>query len=103
MYGAHALAPLPALSPPTSAGRLQFLRPAEELPHLKQGRLLEMVAELLRKERDALIKAGFKRPLTYDPAREGEVGAFSYVFNNGWIPSTLATSLAHGSNAVMRN
>jgi hypothetical protein len=29
--------------------------------------------------------------------------AFSYVFNNGWVPGTLGTSLAHGTNAVMRS
>lgn len=61
-----------------------------------------MVASLLREERDALRKAGFSRPVTYDPAREGEVGAFSYVFNNGWVPGTMHTSLANSSNAVMR-
>ncbi|KAI8464241.1 MAG: P-loop containing nucleoside triphosphate hydrolase protein [Monoraphidium minutum] len=83
-------------------GRLQFLRPAAELPHLAEGRLLEMVAALLREERDALTKAGLVRELTYDPAREGEVGAFSYAFNNGWVPGTLVTSLANSSNAVMR-
>jgi CCR4-NOT complex subunit CAF16 len=61
-----------------------------------------MVGSLLREERDALRKAGFERSVEYDPSREGEVGAFSYAFNNGWVPGTLATSLANSSNAVMR-
>lgn len=83
-------------------GRLQFLTPAADIPHLKDGRLMEMVAALLREERDALRKAGMERPVEYDQAREGEVGAFSYAFNNGWVPGTLTTSLANSSNAVMR-
>jgi CCR4-NOT complex subunit CAF16 len=76
--------------------------PAEQIPHLREGRLLEMVGALLAEERDALLKAGASKPVTYDPSREGEVAAFSYAFNNGWVPGTLATSLANSSNAVMR-
>ncbi len=37
----------------------------------------------------------------WDPSREGEVSAFSYAFNNGWVPGTMNTSLS--TNAVMRN
>lgn len=62
-----------------------------------------MVGQLLREDREQMTKAGFTRPVTYDPAREGEVGAFSYAFNNGWTPGVMSTSLAHGTNAVMRN
>lgn len=83
-------------------GRLQFLEAAAALPHLARGRLLEMVAALLREERELLRKAGLVRSVEYDPAREGAVGAFSYAFNNGWVPGTLASSLANSSNAVMR-
>lgn len=85
-----------------AAGKLQFCEPATKLPQLAQGQLLELVTHLLREERDAAIAAGLVKTLEYDPAREGQVGAFSYVFNNGWVPSTLATSLAHGTNAIMR-
>lgn len=90
------------LPPHKHTGRLQFVTPAEAIPHLKEGRLLELVAKLLREERDALTKAGLVRDVVYDPSREGTVGAFSYAFNNGWVPGTLATSLANSSNAVMR-
>jgi CCR4-NOT complex subunit CAF16 len=83
------------------------LKRAEELPDLAAGRLHAFVGALLRAERDALraarAAAGVpEKELTYDPAREGVVGAFSYVFNNGWVPGTLTTSLANSSNAVMR-
>ncbi len=91
-----------ARAPPPNTGQLQFVTPAAAIPHLREGRLLEMVAALLREERDAVNKAGFTKPLTYDPAREGEVGKFSYAFNNGWTPGVLSTSLANSSNAVMR-
>jgi hypothetical protein len=64
---------------------------------------LELVVELLRREREAAAAAGAHKPLEYDPAVEGQVLAFSYVFNNGWVPGTLGTSLAHGTNAVMRS
>eukprot|EP00879_Flechtneria_rotunda_P029707 GHRR01032149.1.p1 GENE.GHRR01032149.1~~GHRR01032149.1.p1 ORF type:complete len:200 (+),score=75.42 GHRR01032149.1:82-681(+) len=83
-------------------GQLQFCQPAASIPQLAQGQLLELVAELLRQERDTAVLAGVNKPLEYDPALEGQVGAFSYAFNNGWVPGTLATSLAHGTNAVMR-
>jgi CCR4-NOT complex subunit CAF16 len=76
--------------------------PAAQVPQLREGRLLELVAGLLREERDALRRAGMKRDVEYDPSREGAVGAFSYAFNNGWVPGVLATSLANSSNAVMR-
>mgnify|MGYP001810431757 CR=1 FL=1 len=50
-----------------------------------------------------LAAAGMKKPLEYDPSLEGKVdNSFSYAFNNGWVPGTLATSLANSSNAVMR-
>jgi hypothetical protein len=85
------------------AGQLQFCQPACSLPQLAQGQLLEMVTELLRQEKQALQAAGIEKPLEYDPAREGEVDAgFSYVWNNGWVPGTLGTSLANGTNTVMR-
>lgn len=85
------------------AGQLQFCQPASSLPQLAQGQLLEMVTGLLRQEKQAMQAAGIEKPLEYDPAREGEVDAgFSYVWNNGWVPGTLGTSLAHGTNAVMR-
>eukprot|EP00775_Hariotina_reticulata_P003633 gene3633-3894_t len=83
-------------------GKLQFCRPASSIPQLAQGQLLELVTSLLRQEREAVEAAGIKKPLEYDPALEGSVQAFSYAFNNGWVPGTLATSLAHGTNAVMR-
>lgn len=60
------------------------------------------MVQLLRKEREAAAAAGVVKPLEYDPDMEGKVSAFSYVFNNGWVPGTLGTSLAHGTNAVMR-
>ena len=69
-------------------------------PTLMQGRLLEMVYGLLSKEADAVLQARGPRPVEWDPSREGQVDNFSYVFNNGWVPGTLGTSLS--TNAVMR-
>jgi CCR4-NOT complex subunit CAF16 len=84
-------------------GKLQFCKPASELPQLAQGQLLELVVDLLKEERDAALAAGMNKPLEYDPSQEGKVqNDFSYAFNNGWVPGTLATSLANSSNAVMR-
>lgn len=85
------------------AGQLQFCNPANALPQLAQGQLLELVVQLLRRERDAAAAAGVVKSLEYDPEHEGKVSSFSYAFNNGWVPGTLGTSLAHGTNAVMRN
>jgi CCR4-NOT complex subunit CAF16 len=61
-----------------------------------------LVADLLRREREAAAAAGLKQPLEWDPKMEGAVGSYSYAFNNGWVPGTLNTSLANSSNAVMR-
>lgn len=93
---------LPPSLPAFHPGRLQFCKPAAELPQLAQGQLLELVADLLREEREAAAAAGLKRPLEWDPKMEGAVGSYSYAFNNGWVPGTLNTSLANSSNAVMR-
>lgn len=86
-----------------AAGQLQFCQPARSIPQLAEGQLLELVVQLLRREREAAAAAGVVKPLEYDSALEGKVAAYSYVFNNGWVPGTLHTSLAHGTNAVMRN
>lgn len=97
------LAWLPAGVVPGCAGQLQFCQPASSIPQLAQGQLLELVVDLLRKEREAAAAAGVVKPLEYNPELEGKVAAFSYVFNNGWVPGTLGTTLAHGTNTVMRN
>lgn len=81
---------------------MQFCQPARSIPQLAQGQLLELVLQLLRQERDMAAAAGVVKPLEYDPEFEGKVSSFSYVFNNGWVPGTMRTSLAHGTNAVMR-
>ena len=81
-------------------GKMQMLKEAADVPELAQGRLLEMVYDLLSKEADAVLKARGPRPVEWDPSREGQVDTFSYVFNNGWVPGTLGTSLS--TNAVMR-
>lgn len=92
--------PLPAVA---CAGQLQFCQPASSIPQLAQGQLLELVVALLRKEREAAAAAGAVKPIEYNPELEGKVAAFSYAFNNGWVPGTLGTTLAHGTNTVMRN
>jgi CCR4-NOT complex subunit CAF16 len=116
-------------------GALEFAKPAAEVAALKEGCLLEMVAGLLREDREeqakrrrvameAMTPEQLKQQLhqgavrenaqeladdglpviEYDASRDGEVGgAFSYVFNNGWVPGTLNTSLKLSSNAVVRN
>ncbi|EFJ42335.1 hypothetical protein VOLCADRAFT_83674 [Volvox carteri f. nagariensis] len=80
-------------------GQLRLL-PARDVPELAQGRLLSLVHRMLLEDRNAQLKARGPRPVEWDPTREGEVGNFSYAFNNGWVPGTLSSSLS--SNAVMR-
>jgi CCR4-NOT complex subunit CAF16 len=115
-------------------GKLAFAKRAEEVDALKKGELLEMVADLLKEDREIkraeMVRAAEAQAaaqggagaaamavdgenaeladdglpiLEYDASRDGEVGAFSYVFNNGWVPGTLNTSLKLSSNAVVRN
>lgn len=69
-------------------GALQFARPAAEVPALKKGRLLEMVAELLREDREEQAKrqrvavgeaekaanAGGKAAPALGPVRESATG-----------------------------
>ncbi|KAG2487694.1 hypothetical protein HYH03_013693 [Edaphochlamys debaryana] len=82
-------------------GQLQFFKEAKDVPELAQGRLLSLVYNLLNEDREAQLKARGPRPTEWDSSREGEVGVFSYAFNNGWVPGTMNTSLS--TNAVMRN
>lgn len=58
------------------------------------------VYELLSAEDARQRKERGPRQSVWDPSREGAVSEFSYVFNNGWIPGTLGSSLS--TNAVMR-
>ena len=82
-------------------GHMRSLLPAAEVPELAQGKLLNLVYSLLSEEADAVLAArGGPRSAEWDPSREGQVDSFSYVFNNGWVPGTLGTSLS--TNAVMR-
>ncbi|GIL48668.1 hypothetical protein Vafri_5136 [Volvox africanus] len=82
-----------------ASGQLRLF-PAHEVPELAQGRLLSLVYRLLSEHREAELKVRGPRPVEWDPAREGEVGSFSYAFNNGWVPGTICSSLS--TNAVMR-
>lgn len=79
---------------------MAMFKPAAQIPELSQGRLLELVYRLLSEDRERQIAARGKRPVEWDPSRENSVEAFSYVFNNGWVPGTMNTSLS--TNAVMR-
>eukprot|EP00955_Chlamydomonas_euryale_P003586 38231-Chlamydomonas_euryale.AAC.8 len=81
-------------------GEMAMFKKAEELPELRQGRLLKLVYELLSEEDARVRKERGPRPTEWDPNMEGKVEAFSYVFNNGWVPGTLGSSLS--TNAVMR-
>lgn len=60
-----------------------------------------MVYELLNAEEERLLKERGPRSVEWDSSREGQVGEFSYAFNNGWVPGTMNTSLS--TNAVMRS
>lgn len=84
-------------------GEMRMFKPADQVPELKQGRLLELVYKLLDEEREIVLKQRGPRSLVWDPSREGEVNSFSFAFNNGWVPGTLNSSLKESTNAVMRN
>ncbi|KAG2431847.1 hypothetical protein HXX76_009340 [Chlamydomonas incerta] len=84
-----------------AGGRLALFKEAKHIPELAEGRLLSMVYGLLNADREAQIKVRGPVVTEWDPSREGEVGNFSYAFNNGWVPGTMNTSLS--TNAVMRN
>ena len=84
-----------------TAGRLQLFKEASQVPELQQGKLLHLVNRLLTEDRELQLKARGPRTTEWDPSREGAVDAFSYAFNNGWVPGTMSSSLS--TNAVMRN
>ncbi len=77
-----------------------MFKEASAIPELREGRLLSLVYRLLWEDRERQLKARGPRPVEWDPSREGEVGQFSYAFNNGWVPGTVNSSLS--TNAVMR-
>ncbi|KAL6764419.1 P-loop containing nucleoside triphosphate hydrolase protein [Haematococcus lacustris] len=85
-------------------GRLQMLKDAKEVPELQQGKLLHLVHTLLSEAANKQLEERGPRAVEWDPSREGAVDAgFSYAFNNGWVPGTMASSLKTSTNAVMRN
>jgi CCR4-NOT complex subunit CAF16 len=87
-----------------SKGRLQSVAPAEEIPELQKGQLLQYVVRLLTDDPTPGVPMlkDLESKLTWDDAEDGKREEFSYVFNNGWVPGTLASSLKNSSNAVMR-
>ncbi|KAG1674932.1 hypothetical protein FOA52_014725 [Chlamydomonas sp. UWO 241] len=82
-------------------GEMAMFKAAHELPELKEGKLLQLVYSILSEEDKRVQAERGPRVLSWDPSREGEVSAFSYAFNNGWVPGTLGSSLS--TNAVMRS
>jgi CCR4-NOT complex subunit CAF16 len=87
----------------TTNHALDFHTQASEVPELQEGRLLELVYGLLSEEKRRVESERGPRPVEWDPSREGAVDpAFSYAFNNGWVPGTMNSSLKQSSNAVMR-
>lgn len=67
--------------------------------------LLGLVCRLLLAEEAPDRSVRSSAPVEWDPSREGMVEGFSYVFNNGWVPGTLTSSLdmKGSTNTVMRN
>lgn len=80
-------------------GRLQVFEPAENLPELKEGKLLELVEKWLRAEhnrrmaeKEAAAAAGTQ---VNDKPKQAQ-------WNNGWAPGRLNSTFALSSNTVMR-
>jgi CCR4-NOT complex subunit CAF16 len=86
-----------------AGGRLRESLRAEEVPELREGRLLELVARWLRAEkaeRDAAAAA--KGPaLTYGGDGGSALGGAAQ-WNNGFAAGRLTSSMKLSSNAVMR-
>ena len=82
-------------------GRLQLFQKADEIPELREGRLLELVDTWLRKEkaeREAMT-GPCKTEYTEDRGSGPQAMA---EWNNGWAEGRLASSMKLSSNAVIR-
>eukprot|EP01025_Chloroclados_australasicus_P005718 TRINITY_DN11799_c0_g1_i3.p1 TRINITY_DN11799_c0_g1~~TRINITY_DN11799_c0_g1_i3.p1 ORF type:complete len:363 (-),score=48.50 TRINITY_DN11799_c0_g1_i3:1002-2090(-) len=75
-------------------GQLQLFKPVDQLPQIKEGRLLEMIVEWLREEK--------QNRKVRDAQKCARKEDFSYQWNNGWAPGRLESTLKHSSNTVMR-
>lgn len=86
-----------------AGGRLRLLKPAEEIPELQEGRLLELVVGWLREEK---VERKAREPeLKAMKAAAAEAAGHGYLANNGWGAGTLnpTMQIRNSSNAVMRN
>ncbi|XP_075265157.1 uncharacterized protein LOC142357394 [Convolutriloba macropyga] len=86
-----------------AGGELKLFKKAEELPELKEGRLLELVVSWLRVEREE--RRRLEPALKAAKKAAAEAAGHGYMTNNGWGAGTLNSTvqLANSSNAVMRN
>ena len=89
-------------------GQLRAFERAENIPELKEGRLLDLVERWLRAEKAereaeaaATGKEGSKgAALEYGGDKGSNTEAATW--NNGWAAGRLTSSLKDSSNAVMR-
>lgn len=88
-------------------GQLQAFERAENIPELREGRLLDLVEKWLRAEkaeRDAEAAAAGKvaggAALSYGGDKGSSTEAATW--NNGWAAGRLTSSIKLSSNAVMR-
>lgn len=89
-----------------AGGRVREFKRAEDIPELRQGRLLSLVEKWLRDEKEERM-AGSDREGTggmcmeYSGDKGSDVG-HTAQWNNGWVGGRLTSSIKLSSNAVMR-
>lgn len=85
-------------------GQLRAFHTAEDVPELREGKLLALVERWLReekKERDAAAGKSGELILEY-AGDKGSGHGENATWNNGWAAGRLTSSMKMSSNAVMR-
>lgn len=82
-----------------TAGELRVFSRSQDIDAMRQGRLLELVTGWLREEK--VERKERERRRKEELAAAGP-GAFEYMYNNGWAPGRLTSSIKESSNTVMR-
>jgi len=83
-------------------GRMEVFAQAKDIPEMRQGRLLELVASWLKKERDEKRAREKQDRLEGKIARKNDPNTLQVLVNNGYSAGRMNASIKLASNAVMR-
>lgn len=80
-----------------AGGKMQLFKPANEIPELQEGKLLQLVERWLREEKKQ------RKQSARDQAGSAKANKIELAdWSNGWAPGRMTASIRDSSNTVMR-